>query len=204
MTSHLSKTTTDHDEIRRWAEARGGKPACVKGTGSRGDTGMIRLDFPGYSGAASLQPISWDEWFQQFDDNNLALVYQEKTASGERSNFNKLIGRETGGARSHGVSHASRHHGKGSSASRSRSSRSTSGSRSSSRSGSTRSTSRSAGSRSGSSHSARSHSSSSHSGRSHSASSRAGSSHSGGRRSGRSSSSSPGGRSSSSSRRSSR
>jgi hypothetical protein len=25
-----SKTTTDHDEIRRWAEERGGKPAKVK------------------------------------------------------------------------------------------------------------------------------------------------------------------------------
>ena len=29
-----SKTTTDHDEIRRWAEERGGRPAHVKDTGS--------------------------------------------------------------------------------------------------------------------------------------------------------------------------
>ncbi len=41
--------TIDHDEIRGWAEARGGKPACVRGTGGRGgrsDVGMIRLDVP--------------------------------------------------------------------------------------------------------------------------------------------------------------
>ncbi len=111
MASHKSKTTTDHEEIRRWAEARGATPARVAGTGGRGGPGMIRLDFPGYSGAESLEPISWDEWFQAFDDNNLALVYQETTASGEPSNFNKLVGRETAVARSRGVSHASRHRG---------------------------------------------------------------------------------------------
>lgn len=55
---------------------------------------MIRLDFPGFSGEESLQPISWDEFFDAFEKNNLALVYQEKTAGGQRSNFNKLIQRE--------------------------------------------------------------------------------------------------------------
>ncbi|HZS49860.1 MAG TPA: ferritin-like domain-containing protein [Bryobacterales bacterium] len=90
----LSKITTDHEEIRRWAEERGGKPAAVKGTGGKGDIGMIRIDFPGYSGGESLQPISWDEWFQKFEDSNLALVYQERTATGQKSNFNKLVSRE--------------------------------------------------------------------------------------------------------------
>ena len=86
-------TTTDHDEIRRWAESRGARPACVRGTGGGDDTGMIRLDFPGYSGAESLQPIDWDQWFQAFDENGLALLYQETTAGGEQSNFNKLVSR---------------------------------------------------------------------------------------------------------------
>lgn len=92
--SYSSHTTTDHDFIRQWAGQRGAKPACVKGTGKKGDTGMIRLDFPGYSGGDSLQPIDWDEWFDRFDANQLALVYQDKTASGETSNFNKLVRRE--------------------------------------------------------------------------------------------------------------
>jgi ferritin-like metal-binding protein YciE len=91
--SAKSHITTDHDEIRQWAEERGAKPACVKGTGEKGDTGMIRIDFPGYSGGESLQPISWDEFFKKFDENNLALLYQEKTASGQKSNFNKLVKR---------------------------------------------------------------------------------------------------------------
>ncbi|MBL8216425.1 MAG: ferritin-like domain-containing protein [Bryobacterales bacterium] len=92
--STTSNTTTDHEFIRQWAEQRGAQPACVKGTGKKGDTGMIRLDFPGYSGGDSLQPIEWEEWFDRFDANQLALVYQDKTANGETSNFNKLIRRE--------------------------------------------------------------------------------------------------------------
>ena len=86
---------TDHRRIREWAEERGAKPACVKGTGGNKDTGMIRLDFPGYSGGDSLQEISWDEWFKAFDENNLALLMQDETADGTQSNFNKLVSRET-------------------------------------------------------------------------------------------------------------
>jgi hypothetical protein len=56
---------------------------------------MIRLDFPGYSGEQSLEHIDWKDWFKKFDENNLALVYQEKTAGGQKSNFNKLVSRET-------------------------------------------------------------------------------------------------------------
>lgn len=109
MTSHTSKTTTDHAEIRRWAEARHATPSRVKGTGSTNDPGMIRLDFPGYSGE-SLAPITWDQWFEAFDKNKLALVYQDETADGARSNFNKLVSRDTAEKREHGDDHASKHH----------------------------------------------------------------------------------------------
>lgn len=92
--SSSSNTTTDHDTIRKWAEERGGKPAAVSATSSDDDAGIIRIDFPGYSGEGSLEEISWDEWFAAFEENNLALVYQEETADGERSNFNKLVSRD--------------------------------------------------------------------------------------------------------------
>lgn len=91
----LTHRTTDHDEIRRWAEERDGHPAMVKRTGrGRGDVGIIRIDFPGYSGAESLKEISWDDFFEKFEESNLALVYQEKTGRGQRSNFNKLVKRK--------------------------------------------------------------------------------------------------------------
>ena len=86
---------TDHDEIRQWAEQRNATPSCVRGTGGGEDIGMIRLDFPGFSGEASLEPVEWEEWFQKFDENGLALLVQETTARGQRSDFNKLVKRET-------------------------------------------------------------------------------------------------------------
>jgi len=92
---HSGHPLIAHEEIRNWAEDRGAAPACVKGTGGGGDAGMIRLDFPGYSGEESLQHISWDDWFEKFDENDLALMVQDTTAGGERSNFNKLVKRTT-------------------------------------------------------------------------------------------------------------
>lgn len=86
--------TADHEFIRRWAEERRATPSCVRGTGGGEDIGMLRLDFPGYSGRGKLQPISWDDWFEKFDERNLALLYQEKTKDGKKSNFNKLVARD--------------------------------------------------------------------------------------------------------------
>ncbi len=90
----MAETTTDHKTIRRWAEERGAKPSCVRGTGGKNDVGMLRLDFPGYTGEDKLEEISWDDWFGKFDERKLALVFQEETAGGERSNFNKLVSRD--------------------------------------------------------------------------------------------------------------
>jgi hypothetical protein len=85
----------DHDEIRRWVGERGAHPARVRNTGNGEDMGIIRLEFPGYSGEETLEEISWDNWFRKFDENGLALIVQQRTASGRRSNFNKLVNRET-------------------------------------------------------------------------------------------------------------
>jgi hypothetical protein len=108
-----AKVTTDHDFIRRWAEARGGKPAAVRSTARGKDVaGIIRIEFPRAPHAKddNLEEITWDEFFEKFDEAKLALLYQEETAEGEKSNFSKLVGRETAEAREHGATHASRHH----------------------------------------------------------------------------------------------
>lgn len=104
-----ASVTTDHEEIRRWVEDRGGSPACVKGTGGKGDVGMLRIDFPGYSGEDSLQAIDWDAWFEAFDANDLAFLHQDETASGEPSRFNKLVARDTALRREGGEHAASAH-----------------------------------------------------------------------------------------------
>jgi len=111
MATKSSHVLTDHDEIRRWAEERDAKPAAVRRTEGHDDVGIIRFDFPGYSGGDSLEEIEWDEWFDKFDEKNLALVVQDTTTRGQTSNFNKLVSRDTverSSGRSRGRSTSSR------------------------------------------------------------------------------------------------
>ena len=86
-----AKTTTDHEEIRRWVEQRGGRPARVAATGGDDDTGILRINFdePGGDDDSGLEEISWDEWLQAFDENGLAFLYQDEGDS----RFNKLVSR---------------------------------------------------------------------------------------------------------------
>lgn len=82
-----AKTTTDHDEIRNWAEERGGRPAIVR---TDGEGGILRIDFQ--EPDENLDEISWDEFFEIFEERNLAFLYQEEV-SGKQSRFNKLVDR---------------------------------------------------------------------------------------------------------------
>ncbi|MGH9353664.1 MAG: hypothetical protein ACRD2G_16135, partial [Terriglobia bacterium] len=79
-----SKTTKNHEEIRRWAEKRKAVPCEVKGTERDGEPGILRFEFPkaGNTNDAKLNEISWDEFFAKFDENNLELLFQGKTAEG--------------------------------------------------------------------------------------------------------------------------
>ena len=86
-----AKRTTDHDKIKKWVEDRGGRPSHVKSTGKKGDPGLIRIDFPGYSGGDSLEEISWEDFFKAFDENGLAFLYQDE----KDSRFSKLVANTT-------------------------------------------------------------------------------------------------------------
>ncbi len=97
-----SKVTTDHELIRKWIEDRGGKPASVQRTENDDDPGLLRVDFPGYGrdeGRHSLEEISWEDFFQKFDEKQLAFLYQDEMKSGQPSRFFKFVSRET--AREH-------------------------------------------------------------------------------------------------------
>jgi hypothetical protein len=84
-------TTTDHDTIRKWAEERDGRPASVAGTGSKGEPGILRIDFKPWD--EKLEKISWEDFFEKFEEENLAFLYQEETASGGTSRFHKFVER---------------------------------------------------------------------------------------------------------------
>ena len=53
-----AKTTTNHDEIRSWAESRGGRPARVRDTGNGDDPGSLGIDFRGQ--AEGVDQTCWD------------------------------------------------------------------------------------------------------------------------------------------------
>ncbi len=93
--SDQSKKTTDHNTIKKWVEERNGSPAAVKATNTKDETGILRINFPGYSGEDSLKHISWEEFFAKFDKENLAFLYQENLSSGEESRFFKLVDRNS-------------------------------------------------------------------------------------------------------------
>ena len=87
----MAETTTDHDTIRKWAESKGGKPAAVERTHKGGDVGIIRIMFPEAPNSEhdSLTEISWDEFFREFEERKLALLYETD------SMFSKIVGRDT-------------------------------------------------------------------------------------------------------------
>jgi hypothetical protein len=91
MSESSSKTTTELEVIQKWAEERGGKPSRVKSTADDEGGGLLRIDFPGYSGGDSLEEISWEDWYATFQDRNLEFLYQDHTAGGKESRFFKLI-----------------------------------------------------------------------------------------------------------------
>jgi hypothetical protein len=89
-----SKKTTDHDEIRKWVEARGGVPATVRSTGSKDEPGVLRIQFQEQESGESLEEISWDDFFEKFEEQKLAFLYQDETKQGKTSRFFKFVNRD--------------------------------------------------------------------------------------------------------------
>jgi hypothetical protein len=76
--------TRDHDVIMRWAGERQARPATGEETESGPATvsvkdggAGVRFNFPG---VGVFRPISWDEWFTNFDRHQCAFVYENDAA----------------------------------------------------------------------------------------------------------------------------
>ena len=72
--------TRDHALIRAWADHHGAEPATGQATASGpavievNDQGAgVRFYFPA---AARFRPLEWDEWFAQFDNEELVFVFE--------------------------------------------------------------------------------------------------------------------------------
>lgn len=86
-------TTTSHDAIRIWTEDRAGVPASVAETMKGDDVGILRIHFPGQGSGDDLDQITWEEFFQKFEDEQLAFLCEIHTTEGDLSRFSKLVRR---------------------------------------------------------------------------------------------------------------
>jgi hypothetical protein len=99
----MAETTTDHETIRQWAEGKGGKPAAVDRT-HQGAMSASSHHVPA-AGAVGARELSRDllgRVFEEFDEHDIALLYDEQ------SMFNKIVGRDTAERRERGERGASR------------------------------------------------------------------------------------------------
>lgn len=85
--------TTDHETIRHWIEEHGGRPARVSQPKKSRGGGILRVDFGEKEDA--LEEISWDTFFDIFEDRKLAFLYQDQTEKGDDSRFNKFVRRDS-------------------------------------------------------------------------------------------------------------
>jgi len=85
-----ARKITDHAEVRKWAEARGGRPTVVKGTARGEGAGVLRFDFG--KPEQRLKEVDWDTFFKTFDERRLALLAQDEI-DGKTSRFFKFVER---------------------------------------------------------------------------------------------------------------
>jgi hypothetical protein len=81
---------TDHETIRRWAEARGMEPACCADTEQRDPGEAIRLQ-PCGAARSALRRVSWHEWFRTFDRYELVLLIEN--AARQPSALHRIVPR---------------------------------------------------------------------------------------------------------------
>jgi hypothetical protein len=87
--------TRDHEVIRRWAAKHQAEPATGEATASGpatvnvNDGGAgVRFNFPG---SGLFRPITWEEWFSNFDHHLCAFVYENDQAEGTLSYRYRIV-----------------------------------------------------------------------------------------------------------------
>ena len=92
----MSRTTTEHDEIKEWVEAHAGCPVAIRDTADGDHPGVLWIAFPGKAASNRFKILRWEEWLTKFDEEGLALLYQTQHGDGSASTFFKLVRRGDG------------------------------------------------------------------------------------------------------------
>jgi hypothetical protein len=67
------KITTDRTVIQSWAHARQGQPALVR----KGQNPVLAIVFPDCDSAVVERGLSWNEFFDRFEQQRLVFMYQD-------------------------------------------------------------------------------------------------------------------------------
>jgi hypothetical protein len=92
-----TKLTRDHREIQHWVQERDGRPGVVRTSEDPNAPVTLEVDFPGHSGEQTVQSITWEEFFDHFDREQLLFAYKDDTTSGEVSFFCKIVDQQHAG-----------------------------------------------------------------------------------------------------------
>lgn len=93
----MAKTLTSRDDVRQWAEARGGNPMLMETPDGTGSRTLLQLTFgqhaintdgnEGPDRVGGFQLVSWDDWFAALEAANLALRVSDDLAGGNEAEF---------------------------------------------------------------------------------------------------------------------
>jgi hypothetical protein len=98
----MAKVLTKHDEIREWAEARAGFPMLEDVPDGTEVRSLLEITFgqhalnadsnEGPDRPGGFQLVSWDDWFAEFDRQQLALRVPDE-GPGRLDNDFEFVGR---------------------------------------------------------------------------------------------------------------
>ena len=93
----MAKTLTNRDDIRQWAEARGGNPMLMDTPDGTGTRTLLQLTFgqhaintdanEGPDRIGGFHLVSWEEWFAALDEGKLAIRVSDDPAGGNEAEF---------------------------------------------------------------------------------------------------------------------
>ena len=93
----MAKILTSHDDIRQWAEARGGNPMLMETPDGTGSRTLLQLTFgqhaintdgnEGPDRVGGFQLVSWEDWFAALEAAKLALRVSDDPAGGNEAEF---------------------------------------------------------------------------------------------------------------------
>lgn len=85
--------TTNQDEVRTLVEEHGGMPATLKGTSENGEESSDMLHIAFGPLGPDMEEVSWEEFFERFENENLALEYDDEAVYGTPPDF-ELVDRD--------------------------------------------------------------------------------------------------------------